>query len=161
MLCDGVFLVVLVYCRFTSIRGGKPIGMVSCPSPRSCKTVLGDRAVFPARGWSCLPCCASKLVTTWPLSNTAPQILPGSSSTAWLTVMVGVMAFGSWACYYILEMKLWCTKNSFTRPSGLSWCYVTSETVQNRVCDLPSCIGSWDQYEVTTSSCHVRHNCFS
>lgn len=106
----------LYWFRFTSTRGGKPIDTGSCLCPRSCKTVRGGRALFPARGWSCSLCCASKLVTTWPLSSMATQIPPGSSSTAWLTVTVGVTAFGCCVCYdikSIVEMKLWCTGNSF------------------------------------------------
>lgn len=87
---DGVC--VCLYFRFTSTQDEKPIGTANCPSPRSYKKVRGGRAVFPARGWSCLLCCASRPVTTWPSSSTAAQILPGSSLTAWLTVMVGVMA---------------------------------------------------------------------
>lgn len=74
--------------RFISIRGGNPISTVSCVSPRSCTTVWGGRAAFPARGWSCLQCCALKQVTTWPLSSMAAGILLGSSLTAWLTEMV-------------------------------------------------------------------------
>ena len=88
-MCNSLFRF-----RFTSTRGGKPIGTANCPSPRSCKTVRGGRAVSPARGWSCSPCCASKPVTTWPLWSTAAQIPPGSSSTAWPTVTVGVTASG-------------------------------------------------------------------
>lgn len=76
------------WCRFTSIRGENPIDTVSCASPRSCKMVQGGRTAFPARGWSCLQCCALKQVTMWPLSSMAAQILPGSSLTAWPIEMV-------------------------------------------------------------------------
>lgn len=82
-----LFLLATCY-RFISIRGGNPISTVNCASPRSCKTVWGGRAAFPARRWSCLQCCALKQVTTWPLSSMAVQILLGSSLTAWLTEMV-------------------------------------------------------------------------
>lgn len=85
--------------RFTFTQGGKPIGTANCLSPRSYKKVRVGRAVFPARRWSCLLCCALKPVTTWLSSSTAAQILPGSSSTAWLTVTVGVMAFWCYVCY--------------------------------------------------------------
>lgn len=111
MLCSSL------YCtRFTSIRGGKPIGMVSCLCPRSCRTVQADRALFPARGWSCSLCSASKLATTWPLSSTATRIPPGSSLTAWLTVMVSATTFGFGLRYnirVIFEIKLWCSQHSF------------------------------------------------
>lgn len=120
----------LYWCRFTSTRGGKPIGTANCLSPRSCKTVRGGRAVSPARGWSCSPCCASKPVTTWPSSSTATQIPPGSSSTAWPTVTVGVTAFRCCACYdikLILEMRSGiCTGNCFCNTGGrISPCPVT------------------------------------
>lgn len=74
--------------RYISIQGGSPISTASCVSQKSCKMVSGGRAAFPARGWSCLQCCALKQATMWPLSSTAAQILLGSSLTAWLTEMV-------------------------------------------------------------------------
>lgn len=111
MLCSSLYCI-----RFTSIRGGKPIGTVSCLCPRSCRTVQADRALFPARGWSCSLCSASKLATTWPSSSTATQIPPGSSLTAWLTVMVSATTFECGLRYDIrvnCQMKLWCSWNSF------------------------------------------------
>lgn len=112
-----VMLSSSLYCiRFTSIPGGKPIGTVSCLCQRSCRTVQADRALFPARGWSCSLCSASKLATTWPLSSTATRIPPGSSLTAWLTVMVSGTTFGFGLRYnirVIFEIKLWCSQNNF------------------------------------------------
>lgn len=103
--------------RFISTREGKLIGTVSCPCPKSYRTVRGGRACFPARGWSCSLCCASKPVTMWPLSSTAARTPPGSSSTAWLTVTVGVRAFRRCVLCdikLILETKLWCTANTWS-----------------------------------------------
>lgn len=99
----------LYWFRFTSIRGEKPIDTANCPFPRSYKKVQAVRAVFPARGWSCSPCCASKPVTTWPSSSMAAQIQPGSSSTAWPTVMVRMMA--CWCCFCKFWLKLLPFKN--------------------------------------------------
>lgn len=89
----NMMCICMYWFRFTSTQEGKPIDTANCLSPRSYKKVRGGRAAFLARRWSCLPCCALKLVTTWPSSNMAAQTLPGSSSTAWLTVTVSVMAF--------------------------------------------------------------------
>lgn len=98
------------WSRFTSTQRGKPIDMANCPSPRSCKKVRGVRAAFPARGWSCSLCYASRPVTTWPSSSTAPQIPPGSSSTVWLTATVGFRKnylYRISSNYKPVELDLW------------------------------------------------------